>query len=53
MTVESVAKALKEISNLFACSDETAWKQYMHPAITVEFTFEEIKKHIEGEEGEG
>lgn len=43
MTIESVAKALKEISNLFACSYETAWKQYMHPAITDEFTFEENK----------
>ncbi|MEC0169743.1 hypothetical protein [Paenibacillus graminis] len=46
MTPESAANALKEMAQLFSCSYETAWKRYMHPAITEKFTYEEVSKHI-------
>lgn len=52
MTVDSVANALKEISQLFNCPYETAWEKYMHPAITGNYTCEEIMKviNLPGEE---
>jgi hypothetical protein len=52
MTSESAANALKEMSKMFNCSYITAWGNYMHPAITEKFTFDEVMKHIKGEEGD-
>jgi hypothetical protein len=49
MTPQSAANALKEMSKLFNCSYITAWGNYMHPAITERFKFDEVVKHIEGE----
>lgn len=46
MTPESVAKTLKEMSQLFNCSYEKAWKTCMHPAITEKFTLKEVLMHI-------
>lgn len=49
MTIENAAKALKEIAYVFMCSYQTAWEQHLHPAITEEFSFEEVMKEIKGE----
>lgn len=51
MKIESVANSLKEVSQLFQCTHEKAWMNYMHPAITDKFKYEEVMKHIKGEEG--
>lgn len=52
MTIESVANSLKEVSQLFQCTHEIAWMNYMHPAITEKFTYEEVMKCIQVEEGD-
>ena len=49
MTPESAANGLKAVSQLFKCSYEEAWEKYTHLAITDNFTFEEVMKHIEKE----
>ncbi|MGG0187245.1 hypothetical protein [Bacillus rhizoplanae] len=42
MDIEKVENVLKEQAFIFTCSYKTAWKHYMHPAITERFTFEEV-----------
>ncbi|SYX85922.1 MULTISPECIES: hypothetical protein [Paenibacillus] len=49
MNIKYVASALVETTHAFNCSFDTAWKKYMHPAITERFTFEEVMKQIKGE----
>jgi len=34
-------------SAMFNCSLEEAWKQWMHPVLTEQTTFEEVKKYID------
>ncbi|MCY9708508.1 hypothetical protein M5X00_31255 [Paenibacillus alvei] len=49
MELENVAKALKDTAYMFMCSYKTAWEQFMHPAITEKFTFDEVMEYINGE----
>jgi hypothetical protein len=44
--ISRVADVLISQSSMFNCSIEKAWKDYMHPAITEQFTFDEVKKYI-------
>ncbi|MGH0480957.1 MULTISPECIES: hypothetical protein [Bacillus] len=46
MDIKKVAEVLQEQAYIFTCSYETAWKRWMHPAITESFTFEEVVTHI-------
>lgn len=48
LKIKNAAKALKDMAYIFTCSYRTAWDQHLHPAITEEFTFEEVIDHIEG-----
>jgi hypothetical protein len=45
--VSSIADTLVSQASLFNCTLEKAWKKYMHPALTEQTTFEEVKKYID------
>ena len=49
MDIEKAAVALRRQAYFFTCSYKTAWEKWMHPAITDEFTFEEVMKQMEDE----
>jgi len=44
--IAKTADTLVGQASLFNCSLEEAWETYMHPAITQQFTFEEISNYI-------
>lgn len=44
--ISKIANTLISQSSLFDCSIEEAWKKYMHPILTEQITFDEVKKYI-------
>jgi len=50
MDIEKVAEAVKTMAYMFTCSYKTAWEQYMHPAITEQFKFEQVMEKIQEDE---
>ena len=47
LELSKVSKVLIEQSNIFECDLKTAWEKWMHPAITEQFTYEEVMLFIE------
>ena len=47
LELSKVAEVLVDQSKIFNCDLKTAWKKWMHPAITEQFTFEEVIKYLE------
>ncbi|QJI52357.1 hypothetical protein [Psychrobacillus phage Perkons] len=45
--ISKVADTLMSQSGLFQCSIEEAWNTYMHPILTENFDFEEVKVYID------
>jgi len=45
--IADVANTLVSQASLFQCSFEDAWNQYMHPLITDNFRYEDVKKYID------
>jgi len=48
LELSKVSGILVEQSNLFECDLKTAWEKWMHPAITEQFTYEEVRLSIDG-----
>jgi hypothetical protein len=47
LEISRVADTLVNQASLFNCGIEKAWNKYMHPVITEQFTFDEVKKYID------
>jgi len=47
LKISKVAEVLTEQSKFFNCDLKTAWRTWMHPVITEQFTFEEVRLFIE------
>lgn len=47
LEISKIADTLMSQSAMFNCSLEEAWKQWMHPVLTEQTTFEEVKKYID------
>lgn len=47
MEVSKIADTLVSMASLFNCSLEIAWETYMHPALTDQASFEEVKSFID------
>lgn len=47
ISVAQLADTLVSQSTLFNCSIEEAWEKYMHPYLTKQSTFEEVKSYID------
>jgi len=47
LELSKVASILVEQSNIFECDLKTAWEKYMHPVITDQFTYEEVRLFVE------
>lgn len=44
--ISKVADTLISQATMFNCNIEKAWTDYMHPLITDQFTFDEVKTYI-------
>ena len=47
ISVSKIADTLVSQSTFFRCSLEEAWETYLHPYLTKQATFEEVKKYID------
>jgi len=47
LELSKVSGILVEQSNIFECDLKTTWEKLMHPAITDQFTYEEVRLFIE------
>lgn len=47
MELSDVANTLVSQSSLFECTLEVAWKDWMHPIIVEQFSFEEVNEYIQ------
>lgn len=45
--LSKIADTLVSQSGLFNCSLEEAWESWMHPLLTNNYTFEEVKEYID------